>query len=324
MSSRSPASVAAVAEPALSARRRRRSFASRLGGVAAPYLLILPALAVIAAVLGYPLYFMGHLSLEHYGLFQLLRHKGEWIGTKNYSQIFHDGFFWHVVLRTLLFTTVAVSATMALGTLIALLMAQVGSKMRVLMSAGLIFVWAMPVVVAVAVWSWMVDFEFGVLNWLLTYLHLGNFNHHDWFANTWSGWTVITSLVVWGAIPFVALMVYAGLTQVPQELVEAASTDGASPWRVFRDVTMPLLKPIFVILISLSIIWDFQVFNQIWILRDSQPEPQYFTMSIYAFATSFQQSEYGLGSAIAVVTVVILLIVSFVYIRQMVRIGDAE
>jgi N,N'-diacetylchitobiose transport system permease protein len=170
----------------------------------------------------------------------------------------------------------------------------------------------------------MVDFEFGVVNWLLTYLHLGNFNHHDWFANTWSGWTVITSLVVWGAIPFVALMVYAGLTQVPQELVEAASTDGASPWRVFRDVTMPLLKPIFVILVSLSVIWDFQVFNQIWILRDAQPEPQYFTMSIYAFTTSFQQSEYGLGSAIALVMVAILLVVSFVYIREMVKIGDAE
>jgi N,N'-diacetylchitobiose transport system permease protein len=323
VSARFPASSAAVAEPALSARRRRH-IVSRLGGVAAPYLLILPALLVIGAVLGYPLYFMGHLSLEHYGLFQLLRHKGEWVGTRNYSEIFHDGVFWHVVFRTLAFTAAAVSLTMALGTLIALLLAQLGTKMRVLLTAGLIFVWAMPVVVAVAVWSWMVDYEFGVLNWLLTYLHVGDFNHHEWFATTWTGWAIITLLVVWGAIPFVALMVFAGLTQVPLELVEAAKTDGAGPWRVFRDVTMPLLKPIFVILTSLSIIWDFQVFNQIWILLSSQPPPQYFTMSIYAFTTSFQQSQYGLGSAIALVMVAILLVVSFVYIRQMVKIGDAE
>jgi N,N'-diacetylchitobiose transport system permease protein len=213
---------------------------------------------------------------------------------------------------------------MTLGTLIALLLAELGSKMRVLLTAGLIFVWAMPVVVAVAVWSWMVDYEFGVLNWLLTYLHVGDFNHHEWFATTWTGWAIITSLVVWGAIPFVALMVFAGLTQVPQELVEAAKTDGAGPWRVFRDVTMPLLMPIFVILTSLSIIWDFQVFNQIWILLSSQPPPEYYTMSIYAFTTSFQQSQYGLGSAIALVMVAILLVVSFVYIRQMVKIGDAE
>jgi N,N'-diacetylchitobiose transport system permease protein len=323
VSARFPASSAAVAEPTLSA-RRRRPIVSRLGGVAAPYLLILPALLVIGAVLGYPLYFMGHLSLEHYGLFQLLRHKGEWVGTRNYSEIFHDSVFWHVVFRTLAFTAAAVSLTMALGTLIALLLAQLGSKMRVLLTAGLIFVWAMPVVVAVAVWSWMVDYEFGVVNWLLTYLHVGDFNHHEWFATTWTGWAIITLLVVWGAIPFVALMVFAGLTQVPQELVEAAKTDGAGPWRVFRDVTMPLLKPIFVILTSLSIIWDFQVFNQIWILLSSQPPPQYFTMSIYAFTTSFQQSQYGLGSAIALVMVAILLVVSFVYIRQMVKIGDAE
>jgi N,N'-diacetylchitobiose transport system permease protein len=323
VSARFPASSAAVAEAALSA-RRRRPIVSRLGGVAAPYLLILPALLVIGAVLGYPLYFMGHLSLEHYGLFQLLRHKGEWVGTRNYSEIFHDSVFWHVVFRTLAFTAAAVSLTMALGTLIALLLAQLGSKMRVLLTAGLIFVWAMPVVVAVAVWSWMVDYEFGVVNWLLTYLHVGDFNHHEWFATTWTGWAIITLLVVWGAIPFVALMVFAGLTQVPQELVEAAKTDGAGPWRVFRDVTMPLLKPIFVILTSLSIIWDFQVFNQIWILLSSQPPPQYFTMSIYAFTTSFQQSQYGLGSAIALVMVAILLVVSFVYIRQMVKIGDAE
>jgi N,N'-diacetylchitobiose transport system permease protein len=323
VSARFPASSAAVAEPALSA-RRRRPIVSRLGGVAAPYLLILPALLVIGAVLGYPLYFMGHLSLEHYGLFQLLRHKGEWVGTRNYSEIFHDSVFWHVVFRTLAFTAAAVSLTMALGTLIALLLAQLGSKMRVLLTAGLIFVWAMPVVVAVAVWSWMVDYEFGVVNWLLTYLHVGDFNHHEWFATTWTGWAIITLLVVWGAIPFVALMVFAGLTQVPQELVEAAKTDGAGPWRVFRDVTMPLLKPIFVILTSLSIIWDFQVFTQPFLLRLQRPNPDYFLMSIYAYEKSFGISQYGLGSAIALVIVLMMLAVTFFYIRQMVRIGEVR
>ena len=322
MSSRFPSAVAAVAEPAPVA--RRRPLLTRAGSRSTPYALLLPATAVIGAVLGYPLYFMVRLSLQHYGLFQLIRHKGVWIGTQNYAQIFHDGTFWHVVLRTLVFTTVAVSLTMALGTLIALLLAQLGSFMRLLLTAGLIFVWATPVVVAIQIWRWMVDFEFGFVNWLLTYLHLGNFNHHDWFVNTWSGWGVITALVVWGAIPFVAITVYAGLTQVPKELVEAASIDGANPWRVFRDVTVPLLKPIFVILISLSIIWDFQVFNQIWIMLDDQPSPEYWSMAVYSYVTSFQRSEYGLGSAIAIVMVAIMLVVSFVYIRQMVKIGEAK
>jgi N,N'-diacetylchitobiose transport system permease protein len=323
VSSRFPAASPAVSDLALG-RRRRRFLAARAGSRATPYLLLLPASAVIVAVLGYPLYFMGRLSFQHYGLFQLIRHKGEWIGTRNYSEIVHDATFWHVVLRTLAFTTVAVSLTIVLGTLIALLLAQLGSFMRLLLTAGLIFVWATPVVVAVDIWYWMVDYEFGVVNWLLTYLHVGNFNHHDWFVNPWTGWGIITALVVWGAIPFVAITVYAGLTQVPKELVEAASIDGAHPWRVFRDVTVPLLKPIFVILTSLSIIWDFQVFNQIWILRDEQPSPDYWSMAVYAYHTSFQTSEYGLGSAIAIVMVAIMLVVSFVYIRQMVKIGEAD
>jgi N,N'-diacetylchitobiose transport system permease protein len=322
MSSRFPPVAATVAEPALA--RRRRPLVSRLGSKATPYALLLPATAVIGAVLAYPLYFMVRLSLEHYGLFQLIRHKGEWIGTQNYSEIIHDSTFWHVVLRTLVFTAAAVSLTMVLGTLIALLLAQLGSFMRLLLTAGLIFVWATPVVVAVDIWRWMVDFEFGFVNWLLTYLHVGDYNHHDWFVNVWTGWGVITALVVWGAIPFVAITVYAGLTQVPKELVEAASIDGASAWRIFRDVTVPLLKPIFVILISLSIIWDFQVFNQVWIMLDEQPSPDYYTMAVYAYHTSFQTSEYGLGSAIAIVMVAIMLVVSFVYIRQMVKIGEAK
>jgi N,N'-diacetylchitobiose transport system permease protein len=322
VSSRFPSVAATVAEPALA--RRRRPLVTRLGAGAAPYALLLPATVVIGAVLAYPLYFMVRLSLEHYGLFQLIRHEGEWIGTQNYSEIFHDGTFWHVVFRTLAFTAVAVTLTMVLGTLIALLLAQLGSFMSLLVNAGLIFVWATPVVVAVDIWYWMVDFEFGVLNWLLTYLHLGNYNHHDWFVNPWTGWAIITLLVVWGAIPFVAITVYAALTQVPKELVEAASIDGAHAWRVFRDVTVPLLKPIFIILTSLSIIWDFQVFNQIWILRDEQPSPEYWSMAVYAYHTSFQTSEYGLGSAIAIVMVAIMLVVSFVYIRQMVKIGDAR
>ena len=90
---------------------------------------------------------------------------------------------------------------------------------------------------------------------------------------------MIAAIVVWGAIPFVAITLYAGLTQVPRELVEAASIDGANAFRIFRDITLPILKPIFVILTSLSVIWNFQVFTQIWIIRNARPEADYFLMA---------------------------------------------
>ncbi len=279
---------------------------------------------VIVAVLGYPLYQLVALSFQKYGLFELINKQGEWIGLENYSRILHDREFWTVLVRTAGFTAFTVGATMVLGTLIALLLAQLGSFMRLLITTGLILVWAMPPVVSVNIWTWMVDYEFGVANWVLANLGLDYFDHHDWFVNPWEGFAVIAAIVVWGAIPFVAITVYAGLTQVPRELVEAASIDGSNAFRIFRDITLPILKPIFIILTSLSVIWNFQVFSQIWIIRNARPESEYFLMSVYSFVTSFSVSNYGLGSAIAVVTVLVMLTVTFVYIRQMVRIGEID
>jgi len=290
----------------------------------APYALVLPTAAVIGAVLGYPLYLLVKLSLEKYDLPQVIARRGVWIGFANYTKVLADPEFWHVVVRTIVFTAVNVGLTMALGTLLALLLAALGRFMRVLLTTGLVLVWAMPVVVSVNIWLWMVDYEFGVVNWTLTRLHIGHFTHHDWFVSPWSGWAIITAVVVWGAIPFVAITIYAGLTQVPQELVEAASIDGAGGWRVFRDITFPILRPIFIILTSLSIIWDFQVFNQVWLMRDQRPSSDYYLMSVYSFVESFKISHYGLGSAIALIMVATMLVVSFFYVRQMVRIGEVR
>jgi N,N'-diacetylchitobiose transport system permease protein len=222
------------------------------------------------------------------------------------------------------FTAAAVSLTMVLGTAIALLLVQVSRWMRIALTTGLVLVWSVPVIVAVDIWRWMIDYEFGVLNWALTELHLGHFSRYDWFANPWTGFGVLTALIVWGAIPFVAITVYAGLAQVPQELLEAASIDGARPWKVFREVTVPLLKPILVILTSLSIIWDFQVFQQLWIFLDGRPSPDYYTMAIYAFQKSFVIGEYGLGAAIAVVMVLVMFGATLFYLRQMLRTGEVH
>jgi N,N'-diacetylchitobiose transport system permease protein len=286
--------------------------------------LLTPAAAVLGVVLAYPLYLLVKMSFEKYGIRSLFTHKGTWVGTNNYTSIFHDAEFWHVVLRTVLFTGACVTLTMVLGTAIAMLLLQIGRLMRVALTTALVLVWAVPVIVAVDVWRWMVDYEFGVANWTLTKLHVGEFTRHDWFANPWTGLGVFVALIVWGAIPFVTITVYAALAQVPHELLEAAAIDGAKPWAIFREVTLPLLKPIFVILTSLSIIWDFQVFQQIWVMLDARPSTDYYTMAIYAFHQSFQISEYGLGAAIAVVMVGFMFLATLVYLRQMLRTGEVH
>jgi N,N'-diacetylchitobiose transport system permease protein len=290
-----------------------------------PYWLILPVLATIGAILGYPLYWLVRLSFQQYGLFELIQHKGVGVGWANFSSVLHDHVFWQTLVRTIVFTVANVGLTMVLGTLIALLLVQVGSVVRVLLTTGLVLVWSMPPVVAVQVWLWMTNYENGVLNYSLTKLHLGDFFQHDWYASTLSQLSLVTALIVWGAIPFVVVTVYAGLSQVPDELVEAAEIDGARPWRVFRDVTMPILKPIFLILTSLSIIWDFGVFTQPFLLiGQSRIDTSNYLMGIYLFEEGYFKSDFGRGAAISLLMLLMVALLSVVYVRKMVRMEAIE
>jgi N,N'-diacetylchitobiose transport system permease protein len=298
----------------------RRAFSA-----AVPYLLLLPVIAAMVAILGYPLYKLGTLSFQRYGLPELIQRQGEWIGFDNFSSVLQDRVFWDTLLRTIVFTIANVGLTMVLGTLIALLLVRVGSLVRVLLTAGLVLVWSMPVVVAVQVWFWMTNFQNGILNHILTEARLGDYFQHDWYATTFSKLAMVTLLIVWGALPFVTITVYAGLAQVPRELVEAAEIDGAGPVRVFRDVTYPILKPILFILTSLSIIWDFGVFAQPYLLIGaSHVDASNYLMGVYVYIEGYAHSDFGRGAAISLLMLLIVAVLSVVYVRKMVRMGDVR
>ena len=287
-----------------------------------PFAVISPSLLVIGGVLAFPLGWLVWLSLQHYGLKELINHQGEWIGLMNYQAILVDPLFRQVLIRTLLFTFACVALTIALSTLIALLLLRVRRLVRIVVMSALVFVWATPVIVSVDIWQWMFDFEFGVINYVLTQLHLGNFIHHNWFDNPVQGWSVFVVIVVWGAIPFVAILLFAALLQVPSDIVDAAHVDGAGAWQRFWYVTAPMLKPVFLIVTCLSTIWDFGVFNQVYVLLNERPSSDYYTIAIYSYRESFGVTQYGRGAAIAVVMVMVLVIVTFFYVRETVRAAE--
>jgi N,N'-diacetylchitobiose transport system permease protein len=322
-SSEIPGGTAYAAEAAIRPRRRRPFTFARLLRASAPYLLILPVVAVIAAILGYPLYYLARLSFQKYGLFELIAHHGTSVGWANYSSVLHDHVFWQVLVRTVVFTIANVALTIGIGTLLALLLTKVSSVVRILLTAGLVLAWSMPPVVAVQVWVWMTNTENGVLNYALTNLHVGDYAQHDWYASSFSQLSLTTSLVVWGAIPFVVVTVYAGLSQVSHELVEAAEIDGARAWRVFKDVTFPIVKPIFLILTSLSIIWDFGVFTQPFLLIDqTRINASNELMGIYLYEEGYVKTDFGRGAAISILMLLIVSVLSIFYVRKMVRTGD--
>ena len=300
------------------ARRRR-------GDLRTPWLLALPTLLLLAALLGYPLGRMVVLSFQNMRLRELISGRTPpWVGFDNYTRVLTDSVFWTVVGRTVAFTVVAVLVSVLLGLGVALLMRRVAYGVRMFMVVAMMFVWAMPQLVAAQIFRWLTDSDFGVVNYLIDKLPGVNYQNHSWFVNPWQGWLLITTLVVWAGIPFLAITLNAGLTQVPKELLEAATVDGATPWQTLRGIILPILKPLLIIVTTLSVIWDFGLFTQNWVLRDGHPEPAFQTLTSYSYTQAFGQSRYSLGSAIAVITVLLMLGVMAFYIRQMFKIGEVD
>jgi N,N'-diacetylchitobiose transport system permease protein len=279
-----------------------------------PYDLLLPSVVVLGAMLGYPLVRLVTMSMQEYGLPQVFGQPAPWVGLDNFRTILEDAYFWTVLWRTLIFCFVNVALTMVLGVLVALLLDALGRGMRLLVSTSLIIAWAMPALTATIVWQWMFDTEYGLANWAL------GRQGESWWANQLTFFFVATIIVVWMGIPFVAFTVYAALTQIPGELVEAARLDGAGFRDTFRYVALPALKPILLILTALSVIWDFRVFTQIYVLqraggitRDTN------LLGVYAYRISIGENRFDVGAAVAVVMVAITALLTVVYLRAMTK-----
>jgi len=317
--------MAVSAETTRAWSRRRPLSRARVVRASVPYWLLLPVVVVLGAILGYPIYSLVRLSFQHYQLFELIRHKGQYIGLKNFGSVLHDPVFWHTALRTVIFTIANVGLTIGIGMLLALLFVRISTWVRVLLTAGLVLVWAMPPVVAVQIFNWMTNPQNGVLNYALTQAHFGDYFQHDWMGSTLSQLGLVTALIVWGALPFVAITLYAALSQVPNELIEAAEIDGARSLRVFFDVTVPIIRPVLLILTSLSILWDFGVFTQPYLLI-GQPHihPGNYLMGIYLFEEGYVKTDFGRGAAISILMLAMVAVMSVAYVRRMLKVGDVE
>ena len=304
-------------------RSSRRSGRSRHGDRATPYLLLAPAALVLGLVLGYPLVRLVLLSFQDYGLRALFTGQAPWDGFANYERVFTGGEFGAVLLRTLVFCAALVLGTLVIGLLVALMLGALGPRMRAAVTFSMICAWAMPSVAATLVWQWLFQPGYGVVNWLLSRLGIfGDLSQHEWFASSFSAFCIIWLLVVWQSVPFVALTLRAGLSQIPRSYYETAAISGAGSWISFRVVTLQFLRPILLLVTILSVIWDFNVFNQIWILTQGGPQDGTTTLGVWSFTQAFSSESYGQGAAIAVVTVLMLLVLTAYYVRRLVRAGE--
>jgi N,N'-diacetylchitobiose transport system permease protein len=295
-------------------RRARRAVRRR---TLLPYALLAPAVIVIAVMLGYPLYRLVILSLQDFGLPQIFGQPAEFVGLDNFRDILTESYFWTVLWRTLAFAFVNVVLTIFLGTLIAQLLNALGNKMRLLVSTSLILAWAMPALTATVVWQWIFDTQYGLANWIF------DRQGESWLAEPLSFFMVATIIVTWMGIPFVAFTLYAGLSQIPEALIEAAKLDGANAIERFRYVIFPALKPILLIVTSLSVLWDFRVFTQIFVLqRAGGVSRDTNLLGVYAYRISIGENAFDTGAAVAIVMVVITVLLTLFYMRSLLRDED--
>ncbi len=316
---RSDLAPAATPRRGIPVRPRRR-----LKGRTAPLALLALPVAVIGVTLGYPLFRQVVMSLQKYGLAQQFGKPPEWVGLNNYIAIVSDPYFWAVLARSLAFCLIVAAATMAVGIGMAVLMQRVSTYARIILTVCLMFVWAMPAIASLTVWQWILDARLGVLNYVLVHLGFTQFEGFSWLASSPLTFLAIVGVIVlWGSIPLVAITIYAALSQVSEEVLEAAGMDGAGFWARLRFIVLPIIKPIIFLIGVLQVIWDFRVFTQVYVLQQAGGvSKDTNVLGTYVYEIGVGQGEYGMASALAMVMLAIALLMTWFYMRSLARQGD--
>ena len=302
---------------------RRAGRAQGLRSARPAAVLFAPAGLVLIALVLVPLIFLVLTSFTDFNRRSLFTGAYNSVGLSQYTQIFGDQQFWMALLRTFGLTAALVAGSMGIGMAVAEMMLRIGSVLRYVVTVVMILAWAMPNVASSLVWNWLFSPGYGVINWMLTQLRIfGDVTNLAWSNNTWLAFTSIWLLIVWQAVPFLAMTIYASRTQLDESVLEAAALDGAGPVRAYWSMIVPLMRPTLVLVGLLSVIWDFNVFNQIWLVSQGGPGNSTSTLGVWTYKRAFVGFDLGQGAAISVVTTIILLGITSLYIRRLLRSGE--
>jgi trehalose/maltose transport system permease protein len=255
--------------------------------------LLAPALALLLAVAAWPLLHTVALAFSD----ATLERPGaaRWVGGENFAALAADPDWWQALANTLRFAALSVSLELALGLGVALVLRRAFPG-NGLVRAAVLLPWAVPNVVSARLWAWMAHDLYGVFNDLL--LRAGLIAHPvAWLADPAGALGLIVAADVWKTTPFVALLLLAGLQAIPRELYESARVDGAGPWRAFRHVTLPLLRPALAVALTLRLLDALRVFDVVYVLTGSSRATA--TVSVYARQQLIDFQDFGFGSAAA-------------------------
>jgi multiple sugar transport system permease protein len=268
---------------------------------------VLPALSVILLIALFPLAWTVWESLHLHDL--RMPWLGQpFVGLDNYVEIAGDPRFWGALGHTLFFTAATVSLELLLGLFLALAMNR-SFRGRGLVRAAVLVPWAIPTVVSAKLWAWLFNPDYGLINRLLPGQDI------NWLGVPGYALHAAILVDVWKTTPFMALLILTGLQGISEDIYKAARVDGASRWRSFVSITLPLLKPAILLALLFRTLDAFRVFDAIFVLTEGGPANTTETLSIYAYKTLMRAGNFGYGSMLSVMTFLCVVGLSLVYIR---------
>jgi multiple sugar transport system permease protein len=278
----------------------------RLGDLKIALVFIFPAMIGFAAFFLVPTIRGIYLSFTEYSILG----DPTWIGVKNYTAIFKDDLFWNAMKVTVEYVAINITLQTAIALLLALLMHKV-AKSTVIRRALLLPYLVANVTVAL-LWFWMLDYQLGIVNQIISWMGLPRiafFGSEQWAIPT------IALVNVWRHMGYTALLIFAGLQSIPKDVYEASELDGAGPFRTFWSITMPLLRPVLVLVLVVSVIGSFQVFDTVAVTTGGGPINASRVIQMYIYQKAFGESDFGYASALSVILFIILAVVAFIQMK---------
>jgi multiple sugar transport system permease protein len=288
--------------------RRRRETLARLG-------FILPVVLYLALFFLYPLIGNVILSFQDFGIQSVYSGQAAFNGLDNYVHLLRDPVFGTAVLNTVVFVVGSLIFQFAIGLGLAVFFNGT-FRLSGLLRSLLLIPWLLPLVVTGTVWRWILDTSNGVLNHVLLALHLVQ-TPVPWLNSVGTAMLGVLLCNIWIGIPFNMVILHGGLQSIPTEVREAAALDGASGWGRFRHITMPMLRPVAAVVLTLGLIYTIKVFDVIWVMTKGGPADATQTVTTYGYQLSFGGlSQFGLGAAASNLLIVVALVFAVFYLRS--------
>ncbi|MBB2972850.1 sugar ABC transporter permease [Mesorhizobium sp. RMAD-H1] len=272
------------------------------------WLLMMPLLIVMIAVIGWPLVDTVRLSFTDA---RLVGTQGQFVGIENYAKLISSSNFQRALTTTALFAILSVTAEMVLGVLAALLLNQ-EFKGRTLLRALMILPWALPTVVNATLWRLIYNPEYGALNALLTQVGLLD-AYRSWLGEPGTAMAALIIADCWKNFPLVALIALAALQAVPRDIMAASMVDGAGAWARFRFVLLPYLAGPLMVALVLRTIEAFKVFDIIWVMTRGGPANSTRTLSILVYQEAFSFQRAGSGASLALIVTLLVTLLAVAY-----------